>query len=443
MKLNKYTAMLAALGVVSLAGVAEANTTVYLTGSTAARSIIAAALSTSGVVFDGASSIVSTTPNTSPTGSLVVFEGQINTQTVDISCSWNGSEAGIASICGTTLVNPGTGVNLPGSPASFLTAPNWNPASATVEQGNLAMADTSQAVSQTSPSLHPCVLYAEVGIVPFTVMKGYMKTADTTGYSDLNNVTTAAMNNAVGGLTIESYFTGNPSDTDYIGVCGRNIGSGTRANALLNFIYPVDQTVDQFAYGYENSGVLTFGLSSGGTTTTDYENSQYPGTGPLDVGDDGFDSGGSVATSLEVDETGANLDGITGFLVGYLGISDAKTANTGTSGATGVSGGATYLTYNGVYEGDTAVENGSYTYWGGEHLYGTPGQSNTSEAAIVAGKLKTGISTIMAATGGSITGSAVAGAAAGNVSSNPSQSILIPLGSMAVTRGGDGGFPTP
>ena len=45
MKVNKFTAALAALGIISLAGVAQAtNPVVYLTGSTAARALVFSAL---------------------------------------------------------------------------------------------------------------------------------------------------------------------------------------------------------------------------------------------------------------------------------------------------------------------------------------------------------------------------------------------------------------
>jgi hypothetical protein len=255
------------------------------------------------------------------------------------------------------------------------------------------------------------------------------------------------MNVAVAGFTPVSAFTGDSSDSDFVGVCGRNAGSGTRVNALLNFLYPVGVGVTQYAYGYyptATPNLLTFGFS-GSTTANEYVGANYTiaGTDASDVGDDGFDSGGNVANSLQVDATGATLDGVNGFLIGYLGMSDAKTAAIGTAGAG--SGSAVYLSFNGVYESDAGVEYGSYTYWGGEHLYGKPGLSTSSEAYTVANLLdgaSTGLNKAMSLSSGAVTTNFVAGACPGDVRTT-SQSVLIPLGSMQVTRGGDGGFPTP
>ena len=110
MKINKFTSALIALGVVSLASAAQANTVIYLTGSTAARSLVAAALDTPGAVFTGAVSVL---PSGTTTGAnQVVFEGNITgLGTVDIDCSWSGSEAGIANVAGSSItqnVNGGT-----------------------------------------------------------------------------------------------------------------------------------------------------------------------------------------------------------------------------------------------------------------------------------------------------------------------------------------------
>jgi hypothetical protein len=134
-------------------------------------------------------------------------------------------------------------------------------------------------------------------------------------------------------------------------------------------------------------------------------------------------------------------------MLGYLGMSDALTAFTGTSG-TG-SGAAAYLPFNGVYEGDQNVINGSYYYWGIECLYGNPteGGNTSSSGYIVGSALKSGIVNALGLgnpNGGSINDTTkAAGTCTGDVSSNAKQSILLPLTSMAVERGTDGGFPSP
>ena len=54
MKTNKFTLALAAMGLISLASAAQAQTIIYLTGSTAARQYVYNALTTPGQVFTAA-----------------------------------------------------------------------------------------------------------------------------------------------------------------------------------------------------------------------------------------------------------------------------------------------------------------------------------------------------------------------------------------------------
>jgi hypothetical protein len=430
MKINKLTSTLIALGVISLASAAQANTVIYLTGSTAARSVVAAALQGTGV-FSAAPTVLPT--GASPTGNVVVFEGSISgiSGTVDIVCSWTGSEAGIASVAGKTIsqsVNGGA-FNLPGSPAQYPTfnGTSWDTNNlTTVSQSDLAMADTSQAVSLTPTSIAALHSFGNVGVVPFTFVKGYNSTgASDTSWTDLINVTTAEINQNLAGPLTANIYTGKSADSDNVVIVGRNEGSGTRVNTELNSAeFAVGSTVDQWAYDVSypsgTPGVLTFGGSFAA------------GQGIQEVGNDGFDGGTGVAQQMQVDGSGSG-----NVLIGYLGVSDAKNATTLSKYATGAKG--SYLTFNGVYEGDQNVINGSYTYWGQEHLYGqpTPNAADTT----VGTKLASAIHATLLASGGSITGSAAAGAATGDVSTNPSQSILIPLSLMQVGRTKDSGFP--
>ena len=392
MKINQYTSALVAMGIISMAGAAyAANPVIYLTGSTAARTTIGNAMLATGQIFDSgtAGTIVSPSPNNSASGSLVVFEGKINGTTVDIDCSWTGSEAGIAAVANAPLkqeVNGGD-YNLPGVPPSFLVqSTGWTttstlPIAGGVSTPDLTMADTSQAVSQTSEVTYPLTAYGGVGIVTFTFMKGYQASPDQ-AWNDLVNVTTGEANQNL--LDGDSYnadnYTGNAADvSDGVAICGRNFGSGTRANALVNLQYGVFTPVSQYAYDADyptaTPGVLTFGdAATGGPNFA-------AGQALVSVGNDGFDSGGSVGETMQVDGSGQGI-----ILLGYLGISDAKNANTAGHYVSGQGGAATYLSYNGVYESDAGVINGSYSYWGQEHLYGSIGQSKTGQAGQVAGR---------------------------------------------------------
>jgi hypothetical protein len=441
---KKITSALIALGIVSLAGAAQAqNTVIYLTGSTAARAIIYAACTTPGEVFTGSSTVVSA--NNSSGASQIVFEGTISgiSGTVDIDCDWSGSEAGIAAVAGqndTTepalgqMVNGGgsTIYSLPGIPPTFLTeSSSWTTASTLPIAGgvsvpDLTMADTSQAVSLTPVSTAALHSFGIVGVIPFTFMKGYEKTTDST-WTNVVNVATPVLNSFIGTANTANFFTGNTNDVnESVVIVGRNKGSGTRVNTLLNAAErAVNNPVDQWAYAsYATPGVLTF------------SGSYAAGQTPFECGNDGFDSGGGVQSVMNVDSTGQGA-----VLVGYLGISDAAHAeadnNTGPGGtgsATG-SGPAAYLTFNGVWESDEAVENGAYTFWGSEHLYGQPSPSGTDTT--VGNKLVSGIAANLTLTR--------AGLAPGAVGPTyTAQSIVIPTTLMAVGRDNlDNGFPVP
>jgi hypothetical protein len=430
MKINKFTSALVALGVVSLAGVAQANTTVYLTGSTAARQFVFNALTTSGAVFTGAGAVVSAAPNNVGSANLFVVEGNIaGVGTVDINCSFTGSEAGIASVAQAPLVQslaqnpavPGLPAGthnyaLPGVPPSFLVGPGYT-ATAPVSNPDLSMADTSQAVSQTPQALYHLTDYGIVGVVPFTSMKGYEATPDQS-WSDLNNVTTAQLAINSSGAVTANYYTGNAADADAVVIVGRNLGSGTKANFALNGcnFATVNSPVDQFAYDctYTAAGVLTKGSNYGA------------GLPIQEVFNDGFDSGSGVQKVMNVDGTGSGV-----VAIGYMGISDAKNAATAPAAAGHA---ATYLKYNGVYESDAAVENGNYTWWGSEHLLGAVGQVPGSGAAGITGNaIVHGIGVALVSQGN----------ATGDVSTNPAQSPIIPTSLMAVTRASnDSGYPT-
>lgn len=453
MKINKFTSALIALGVISAASVAQAsNPVVYLTGSTAARSVIFAAATTSGQIFTGGGTVISTGSNNTGSGAnTIVYEGNISgVGTVDLDCSFTGSEAGIAAVAGQTLnqtlSNPpdsnasgsGTSYPLPGVPPSFLNPANWTTSNASPvplssisgapANPDLSMADTSQAVSQTSKITFPLTDYGIVGIIPFTLMKGYEATPDT-AWNDVNNITTAQINQLLAGPLTANFVTGASGDNgDSIAVCGRNLGSGTRVNALLNFQYGINTAVDQFAYDISypsgTPGVLTFGGSYG------------PGQTLTEVFNDGFDGGSGVQKVMNVDGTGQSV-----VLIGYLGISDATHAhnddNTGPggSGAASGSGAATFLPFNGVYESDSGVINGSYSYWGQEHLLGSVGQSSTGVPGKTAAAIVSGIAAQLTSSG--------AGTKTGAVGPTYSaQSVVIPKASMQATRGNDGGFPT-
>jgi hypothetical protein len=300
-----------------------------------------------------------------------------------LDCSWTGSEAGIAAISGQTLtqnVNGGT-YALPGVPPSFLTqASSWQ-TSATLGTGvnpDVRMADTSQAVSLTPTSVYAAKDYGVMGIIPFTWMKGYNSSPDSS-WTDLSNVTIPQLFYALGGKQLASFFTGKPADTDSTIVVGRNEGSGTRVNTILNLNYGIANTVDQYAinssYPGSTPGVLT---QNGIVTAANF------GT-PLEVGNDGFDGGSGVQKCLNCDSAGSGY-----VVIGYLGLSDGLNANVNANGKNSNQP-ATFLSLDGVFENNGTVESGQYSFWGHEHLLGQKNVGATTTAGYTAADLKAGV----------------------------------------------------
>jgi hypothetical protein len=350
-KLALATATLIAAGFVSQASAANA---IYFTGSTAFRGNAFNVLSTStagGGVWDATPDIATRGNATPSKGGDMLFHGNISGVETFISCHWSGSEAGLASVANTTVPNPPFG-NIPGAPATFLktdgtvaytevsTAATGSELEGSTRQGDLALADTSSAVSLTST--YPFASFGTVGIVPFTWVKNTNSAPDPS-WSALSNITHAQARVLLTFPQPTAFFTGNPAHTNYVYPVGRNKGSGTRVNTLADMGYGITVPVVQFSIGG-----LPF---SGGLTLNEVDNN-------------GYESGGDVAKALGVDgscgQTDPNFGGTGWLAVGYLGLGDA--------GAFPVA--PYWLTLNGVAESDGAVEEGQYSFWGNEHLYG-------------------------------------------------------------------------
>lgn len=378
------------LGLIGAASVANASTTVtlnsvtynevFITGSSAARANIFYCVDTnSGGVFDSLPTLIGyngATPS-SGTGSYIAY-GNIGGQPYLLNFSFTGSEAGIYAMEHQSAGEPNpyddtlyNGTNalgvLPGtpSPTTFIN-PNNDTQYLPATQADLAMADTSQAVSLTAPPAYTALKdYGCVGCVTFEWVKGPNSSPDQS-WIDLTNVTDWQMNNNLSGPQVASYFTGNSNDLDTVYMIGRNIGSGTHVNTMLVTQHGVRGHVDQFAPA--NCGYTNGTLSIGNTSVT-----LAAAGGLVDIGNDGFDSGGGVAGVLEMNENGTHDAYGQIICVGYVGVSDA---------ATPITDGAAKMSDDGVLESDGAVINGDYPFWGHEHLYGAVGED--ANPAVVA-----------------------------------------------------------
>jgi hypothetical protein len=436
------TAGLLAAGLISSASAATGDgVIVTLTGSTAFRAVVFTACTTPDRVFNSTTSNTNVLANPIALNGAgngandIVYEGYITNNDgtatkYDLVCSFTGSEAGIAaasqvaSIANPTPVFNGGTSPLPGVPPKYLTQ-----ASGYTVKGDgtttlpsftdLALSDTSQAVSLTKRIVNTATDlkdYGIAGIVPFMWMKG-KNSAPTNSWPHLVNVThPAAFVCIQSGAMPPRLFTGNAADpdTESIVIVGRNIGSGTHANQMLDLALKPVTPVDQFAINssYAAGGVLT----QNGVIT-------YADTDVLEVGPDGFDGGGSVSACLRCDGKFS-----TTIAIGMLGISDAIGLPIHTGGAE--AGGAVILTVDGVTESNGAIENGQYTVWGHEHLLGKHGQLTTQPGGIVGGKLFAGLPATLVAN------------AWGTVAAT--QDVAIPVSLMRIDKsGGDSGYPAP
>jgi len=380
MKISTHiTAALFALGIVSQA---SADPVVYLTGSTAFRSTIDTALlnntgTNNGGVFDsGTVTYVAYGNANQLSANYLVVHGNINGSPTYIDVAWSGSEAGIASACNTTLKNTdrnGNIINLAGSPEQWLNVNAvtlsggagipTNPPSSLLETNSdgtpnfhgadLAQADTSQAVSWTPYQAGTQTAlndFGVEGVVTFSVSKNVQTTASQP-WLDCTNVTIPQLATILGtGFVPASYMTGNPSDNNqFVYIVGRNRGSGTRMNVLADSHYGTKNAVQQYSVG--------LGIEEPATSSLILTNE----------GNNGYESGGGVVKALFIPGSCQQTDPFTGnsgwFAIGYASPSDllnsANLVNTNN-----------WVTLDGVPECNGTIENGSYWYWGHEHLYG-------------------------------------------------------------------------
>jgi hypothetical protein len=359
MKISK-SILAAALGL-SMAGLCNAGT-VYMTGSTAMRSIVYSALTNAGTVFQAAPAVTvyqggSTGNNAGNGGNYMAFSGTLvgGSGTTVLDCHWTGSEDGILGVCSNTLpafngtfIDPTTldgadhGTNLP----TTVTAPV-----------NLAMADNAQKYSRTKkPTL---ANNAEVGVITF---KWVRNPGNWTG----SNVTSSQIRQALGGLCKLAVFSGNAADTSsYVYVSGRDNLSGTRVNAYGDSGFGIFTIPSQIEVNA--SGVMQ--LSPNGLYLDDF----------------GFSSGGTLAGTLGASTVAPDSD-LANTSAGNNGFSIIAYASTGDA-ATAVGKGAVELAYNGVPFSAAAVKEGTYTFWGNEYIFEANNVAAASEADNIFGFL--------------------------------------------------------
>ena len=440
---TKIAAALLALGLVSQAG---ADPVVYLTGSTAFRSTVFAALennngTNTGGVFDSGTVSFATFGNaTASSGSYMVFHGNINGSPVYIDCAWSGSEAGIASACNTSLNNVdrnGNTIALAGSPETWINVSNvtlvaassggnvvsTNPTTASGEfessshQADLTQADTSQAISWTpyvAGSQTALQDFGVEGIVTFTLSRN-VQPNPSNEWVHCSNITLPQLNTLLaGGVVPAGFLSGNTNDNDFtVYLVGRNLGSGTRMNILGGSTFGAHNAIQQYSIGY---GVEEMPHQALLVLTNE--------------GNNGYESGGDVAKALAITNSATAGScqqpdpfngGLGWFALGYVAPSDAL--STGNFGGEATNN---WVTLDGVLSNNNNIENGTWWLWGHEHLYGKYQISGTQ--ATVGTRVFNGVQTTLVTLG---YGSAPNGHDPG-----------IPLSLMNATKASDVAFPS-
>jgi hypothetical protein len=426
------TAALVAAGIIYQASAADQ--VVYVTGSTAFRSIVYSAMTdTTGKIFDQPGTVHNgvTAPAITESerggsaangANYMLFHGNINGTALWIDCAWSGSEAGLASIANVAIDNDG--IPLFGAPETWLKAdgsvaagflaaqPTAGELEASSHQGDIALADTSQdsalppiqRVANTSTDLKS---YGQLGVVTFTWLKNNNAasgaSAAKTAWNSVTNISTFQAQALFGaGALTADFFTSSSADiTTFVYLVGRNKGSGTRANVLNDCTFGLNTPVNQFSIGGNLTG------TPDGTLTL------------ASCGDNGYESGGAVTTALGVAGSTSNADpfnaGHNWFAIGYASTGDAQKNGVTT---------ANWLTENGVFESNGAIKAGQYSFWGYENLFGRHNISGFTDT--VGGKILTGV---QAQVGNS-----------GSVDANHDSAIHVTL--MNCVKSTDFSFPT-
>src|SRR5262249_18026948 len=378
MKTSK-TLILSALALACAATLNAQTTKLYITGSTAYRSAVHTAIT---AIFD-------TTPNPVQfgfTGSTLgganqaIFQGTIATVPTNVYTSWSGSEAGIQTVADATqnvnFLPDGTPVSV--SPGTANATAGTDP-----HHPLAAMSDTFQSTSQYN-GVFRGVTYASltespgstaghgspVGIVPFK----WCASAGAT----ITNITPQLVRLLYpSGKAPLAVFTGLTADETKPAVAmGRNPDSGTRLTTFAETGYGALSGVHQYQ-PQDTTGALVKA-----TTGTISKFAPWPAETingvPVAVFNSGFSSGGDLSKAMRAVTT----DPVTIISTSYPAANVTRVAYLGTSDAdsnllnAGSPNPGVELSYNGVLLGNvggnyntvTALTEGSYTFWGFEHL---------------------------------------------------------------------------
>jgi hypothetical protein len=325
--MNNKTKALILAGAFVAASAANAQVTIYLSGSTAFRA----------EVFNSIKALYGGSPTITPAGattssSKVTYVGNggnIGTlfggQTVTIKTAFSGSVEGVVNVVG--AANP-PGVTQP----TYLNADNSTDSNTVAD---FVFSDVFQNTTDYNDGLYAALDDYQCGVVCFAWTRNVAAAS-----SGITNIThQQAQQLFASGSIAKSFWTGNLADTTPVYLSGRYKLSGTRLTYQADCGYGANADATLYMLDGSHNPILdTVGRTGGG----------------------------DVATILK--DASATVP-----FIGTLGTSDAA----------GVNGGANKLTYNGVAFSKAAVQNGQYSLWGYEHIFPRPGTSATKLKLIV------------------------------------------------------------
>jgi len=423
MKASKFLAA-GILAGAALISTASAQQKIYITGSTAFRSVTNTQIS---AVLSGTVTIASTNATLGSANGVNWTGGNIGGTAVTIKAAWTGSAAGIQSVAANNISTAPTKFLKDGATGTSNADPNGTtPDSPESAIPDVCMADNLQSSTVFNGGTYASLTDIPVGIVSFTwaASKNFPLNGGTASVSNYSMSKKVAQQLLSGGAVPLGAFTGLAADQASLSVpparvayaSGRNPDSGTRIITLAESGYGVASFVKQY------KPTVGSGATDGFITNlTLYPTETINGISTVVDGNSGESSGSTLRAYLTNQLTAANFTGgslpnsETGpsFIVTYLGTSDFNSV----SGS-----GAVALGWNGVSVSQTAIINGAYTFWGTERLMyrSTLGNGTTGGPAVkltFATNLKTNI---LAATSATL-------------------SPNVKLSDMLVDRAGDGG----
>lgn len=345
----------------------QAATKIYITGSTAFRSATVAAITTvvgaSPTSWDGLSNGVTSASNAN---AVTWVGGSISGSPVIIKASWSGSAAGVQTVAGSLPVrflDDSAAVGSNNSDPRVTTNP------AEVATPHVAMSDVFQGSTPFNGTFlgvpYNNLLRTAVGVVTF-------KWVASNGFPTPANATDAALQQLFSaGFAPLALFTGNGTGNgttrngDQLKVVyatGRNPDSGTRLTALADIGLGALATVVQYKPTVSGDTL---------TTLVKYPIETINGVSTGSAGNSGESSGSSLRTFMNKTLTQAayqteDPSATGGYMITYLGVSDANNVLPGGSGQGSFP--AVELAFNGVTFSQNAVIQGSYGFWGYEHV---------------------------------------------------------------------------